>query len=741
MGYLEKIKRFTREQLLDHVEAVWRGEETITDLEREQLKEEILYRKSTALGDYVQFYAVLLSLVEITRRAQANADPDKKLTAAQLAGAALVMYLYRDLPRPEPPQEYDLMWVTRGDDKVCPICAPLNGMILGQDIGMLITTHPGCRCYTVDVPKVRRAMDKIGLKEAGAVRALSEGQKRILEVLAAPFGSPRRKDKLGQFFSARTNFMIGLGEKRPLLYFHGFSPRGRRMKNPPTIGTAITSRQDEDGLWMRAELVPPGTNELADRTWKAALEGKARASTGSVNYLEDHDEHTGEVYVWPIAELSVFDSGDERIPVSDDAVVLPLRALFTKCDIPYNFEAGEDKKEGDDQPTIRTKEINMNEVQKAVQEALAAEREKERLEQEAREAMRAEIIKELKAEPNYRSTFNINTIDDSKAKKNADDEEEFAFYRALLGDARKVAEGGMPHGLPRNFDRRTLEETEAAELGSLVPDQVVNKIHSLLQEYSVVDYLASIGKMTIHKADRLTITAPQVTTAMSALDDIAEEGAYTANEPVIEAKQATMQKVGNYVKVTEEALDDQTAFQSWFPSECARAVALSKNADLYALTNAIAGTDVGTRSTMTDAEVVGLYYGLPQQYRRKGVFIMNDDTLSYIRQMLVATPRAYGEFGFQPYSMGEQGEFFLNKPVIANENWHSIVAADAADKVVDFVNMDEAIYWAERKKLSIFVDPYTSRLTAGVINFLPMARYGGVVKNTDAMSGIDGKDA
>ncbi len=741
MGYIERLQRMTREQLLDHVEAIWRGEETITDLEREQLKMEILLRKEKALGEYVTFYAVLLSLVRITREAQAAADPDKKLTASQLAGAALVMILYRDLPKPDPPQEYDLMWVTRGDDKVCPICAPLNGMILGKDIAMIVTTHPGCRCYTVEVPKVRRAMDKIGLMEAGSIRAVKDGKKRILEVLAAPFGSPERKDRLGQFLSARTNFMIGEGDKRPLLYFHGFSPSTRRMKNPPSIGTATVTRTDHKGLWMRAEL---NNHELADRTWKAALEGNARASTGSVNYLEDHDKTTGEVHCWPIAELSVFDGGDDRIPVSDDAVVLPLRALFTEHKIPYTFEAGEDKDEGTQAKRTEQKEFDME--KKTFEELYAQKKAEEEAAAEQEAALRAEIreeeIEKLKKEvPNYRATFNVNKIDDSKAKGDADDEEEFAFYRALIGNAHIVAEGGMPHGLPRNFDRRTLEETEAAELGSLVPDQVVNKIHSLLQEYSVVDYLASIGKMTIHKADRLTITAPQVTTAMSALDDIAEEGAYTANEPAIEAKQATMQKVGNYVKVTEEALDDQTAFQSWFPGECARAVALSKNADLYALTNAVAGTDVGTRSAMTDAEVVGLYYALPQQYRRKGVFLLNDDTLSYIRQMLVATPRAYGEFGFQPYSMGEQGEFFLNKPVIANANWHAITAADAADKVVDFINMDEAIFWAERKKLSIFVDPYSTRLTAGVINFLPMARYGGVVKNTDAMAGIDGKDA
>ena len=512
MEYAFQIDRMSREQLLDHVEAIWRGEITITDLEREQLKQEILNRKALSMGDYVQFYAVLLSLVEITRQAQAKKDPDKKLTTAQLMGAALVMYLYRDLPKPEPPIEYDLMWVTVGDDRVCPICAPLNGQILGQGIDFLISTHPGCRCYTVEVPR-KRAMDRIGLKEAGAVRAFSEGQKRILEVLAAPFGSPTRKDKLGQFFSARTNFMIGLSETRPLLYFHGFSPRGRRMKSPPTIGKAVTSKIDEDGLWMRAELVPEGKNELADRTWQAALKGEARASTGSVNYLEDHDEHTGEVYTWPIAELSVFDSGDERVPVSDDAVVLPLRALYAEYNIPYTFEAGEDKKEnGSDNLPLkaskrnRTKDEAMEDIKKAVKEALAAEKAAELAKQEERDAIRAELQAEMKEEPKYKSTFNIGgkvTGPDSKFAFRATQKEKDEFDKGVLEETDRFLYHLMrPLQAPRAM--RVLEESEAAEGAGLIPAPLLNRIVALRDEVSLVPKIG-ITKMYTNS---LTLSIP-----------------------------------------------------------------------------------------------------------------------------------------------------------------------------------------------------------------------------------------
>ena len=202
-----------------------------------------------------------------------------------------------------------------------------------------------------------------------------------------------------------------------------------------------------------------------------------------------------------------------------------------------------------------------------------------------------------------------------------------------------------------------------------------------------------------------------------------------------------MQKVGSYISVTEEALDDQTLFQSWLPGEVARCVALSKNADLYALTNAVAGTDLATRATFTDAEILACYYGLPQQYRQKAVWLMNDASLADLRALLIATPRAYGDIGFNYLSMGEKGEQFMGKPVYCNANWEDVDGADAADKVIDFIDMDNAIFWAERKAMSIFVDPYSTRIASGSINFLPMARYGGVVKNSAAISGIDGKDA
>ena len=99
-----------------------------------------------------------------------------------------------------------------------------------------------------------------------------------------PFGSMDNLDGYDQYFSPNTDFMLELGDRRPLLYLHGYTPRKRPMKHPVQIGPpAVFSKVDSQGGWMEAELYD--NNELADRAWNDVLAGRARASTGSVEYL------------------------------------------------------------------------------------------------------------------------------------------------------------------------------------------------------------------------------------------------------------------------------------------------------------------------------------------------------------------------------------------------------------------------------------------------------------------------
>ena len=110
--------------------------------------------------------------------------------------------------------------------------------------------------------------------DANTVRAFESDGKRVLDVLAAPFGNESKKDRLGQWLDKDTDFMIEVGDRRPALYMHGLSPRMRGMYKPTAIGPSTVSKIDDKGLWMRIEL---DDSELSNRTWEAALEGKAKA--------------------------------------------------------------------------------------------------------------------------------------------------------------------------------------------------------------------------------------------------------------------------------------------------------------------------------------------------------------------------------------------------------------------------------------------------------------------------------
>lgn len=184
--------------------------------------------------------------------------------------------------------------------------------------------------------------------QAGTIKAL-DGMR--LEVLGAPFGGHLNgKDADGEFFSDKTDFMLSEGDKRPVIYYHGKTPRGSNMLHPEVIGTAEYVRKDERGLWF--EVVLNQGSELAARVWQAAKEGFARASSGTIGYLKRLAEKTGEILTWPLAELSLFDTGNGRQPANQLAVV-NVKALFENAGIDYPesfLESGELKETGEKEP-------------------------------------------------------------------------------------------------------------------------------------------------------------------------------------------------------------------------------------------------------------------------------------------------------------------------------------------------------------------------------------------------------
>lgn len=637
---------------------------------------------------------------------------------------------------------FDLVWVAQPD--ACQECAYEDGKIYGKTTDKIPGggMHPHCMCKFAKVYRVEKATVKamdilVGKMDSGAVRAFEFDGKRKLEVLAAPFGSESRKDRLGQWLSERTDFMVSLGDRRPVLYLHGYSPRKRAVAKPSALSVATVTKIDSLGLWMETEL---DDSEPSTRVWEAALEDRARASTGSVNYLvrppnrKDGSPTPGEVTVWPIAELTLFDAGEGRIPVSDDAVVLPLRSLFDQCkiELPQSFEAGEDKDAGGSrrnfnqeggESTMTPEELKA--IKEAVAAALAAEQATLLKAGEAEDAMRAKILLELKEDPKYRATFNIQketkdglTLTPLQIEKGRTIEDIKETHEYIWNLRHAV--GGM-RAIP-------LEETEAAEGLPFVPQDALDEIWLKRDAFSIARQ-AGIRALT---TDRLIFNVPREATPMTAMAVIAEEGAYVANEVAFNLNPVTVAKRGSLLSATEELLEDQSLFQAWILPAVGRAWGLGENIDLHAALITKAGVALATKDAPTDAEIMGCYFALPQAYRNSACWFSADATMLYMRALLIATPRAYGDF---PAFGGGEYETFMGKRFFTDANWKTLAVAVADDEFMGFANLSEACALVERRGVKILVDPYTDSKT-GVTNYLPSVRYAISVQNTDAISNL-----
>jgi len=180
-------------------------------------------------------------------------------------------------------------------------------------------------------------MENIIKLELQDVKAIKTGDEWKLEALGVPFGGHiNGKDLHREFFSPKTDFMIKIGDSRPVLYYHGMTSWGGEQPLPQVIGRATLSRIDNKGLWF--DIILDQTKTLAKRIWDNAIKGIVKASSGAVNYLKRKNELTGEILTWAIGELTLVDQGQGRIAVNQLASV-SLKTVYEEAelDLPKNF--------------------------------------------------------------------------------------------------------------------------------------------------------------------------------------------------------------------------------------------------------------------------------------------------------------------------------------------------------------------------------------------------------------------
>lgn len=169
-----------------------------------------------------------------------------------------------------------------------------------------------------------------------AVLAIKSGDDWLLDVLGVPFGSPSQLDSDKQWFDASTKFYLDKFPSPPAVYYHGFEDVGKPSGEPVFLGSTLSHRQSAEGLWFRVKLDKSVPHSR--KVWNAALEGNARASSGSIAHLSRVTK-SGHIAVWPVAELSLFETSGQKRPANPYAVVLPAaKSLYATVGLPLNID-------------------------------------------------------------------------------------------------------------------------------------------------------------------------------------------------------------------------------------------------------------------------------------------------------------------------------------------------------------------------------------------------------------------
>lgn len=298
---------------------------------------------------------------------------------------------------------------------------------------------------------------------------------------------------------------------------------------------------------------------------------------------------------------------------------------------------------------------------------------------------------------------NIIPSEKGKKGKSPEEQERFEFYERLR------------RGDP---SLRVLEESEAAEGLPMVPPPVTEQIVSMKPELSLIDRIG-IRRLKVN-GPYANIPVEVTGQALPAL--IAEEAVHVANEPAFALRCITILKYGSMVTCTEELLEDQALFQSWFPAACARRLALQENTVLY--TTLAAGGTLGKKlaasHTMTEAQLITAWQVMPDHWRDGASVVMADLTVNALRALLIATPRALAS-GIE-LVWAARNSSLLGMPLQMTAYWPPITTSGNDVEFLTFVHPDGVLF-AERHGIQIFTDPYGDAAN-GRTRFFPTARFG-----------------
>ena len=248
--------------------------------------------------------------------------------------------------------------------------------------------------------------------------------------------------------------------------------------------------------------------------------------------------------------------------------------------------------------------------------------------------------------------------------------------------------------------RNDLQVGTDTEGGFLVPDEFEKKLISALEEENVFRPLAT--KIQTSSGDRKipVITQKGEATWME------EEEAYTLSDDAFGQISLSAYKVGTAIKISEELLNDSVFdLPSYIAKEFARRIGTKeeeafligdgkgKPTGIFAATGGAENGATTTGAAITFDDVIELFYSLKSPYRKKAVWVLNEQTVKVLRKIKDNT----GNFIWQPSVSAGLPDTILNRPYVTSVYAPTIAAGAKAIAFGDY-----SYYWvADRQGRSL----------------------------------------
>ena len=248
--------------------------------------------------------------------------------------------------------------------------------------------------------------------------------------------------------------------------------------------------------------------------------------------------------------------------------------------------------------------------------------------------------------------------------------------------------------------RNDLQVGTDTEGGFLVPDEFEKKLISALEEENVFRPLAT--KIQTSSGDRKipVITQKGEATWME------EEEAYTLSDDAFGQISLSAYKVGTAIKISEELLNDSVFdLPSYIAKEFARRIGTKeeeafligdgkgKPTGIFAATGGAENGATTTGAAITFDDVIELFYSLKSPYRKKAVWVLNEQTVKVLRKI----KDNMGNFIWQPSVSAGLPDTILNRPYVTSVYAPTIAAGAKAIAFGDY-----SYYWvADRQGRSL----------------------------------------